>query len=270
MIRGEHLTSEKYIINHLKHLQLDLRHLHLVDQMSNSFWIINIDSIFFSLLLGIAFLMLFYYIAKNMQKVFPGKLQTLIEMIILFVDKSVKDIFQIKDNFIAPLALTIFSWIFLMNLMDLLPIDLLPYIGEYWLHLPALRVVPSADINITLAMSSVVFILIIFYSIKNKGINGLIKELIFHPFPYIYCIPINFILESIILFSKPISLSLRLFGNIYSGELIFILITSLLPWWSQWLLSVPWALFHILIIILQAFIFMVLTIVYLSMTCENM
>ncbi|WWO99523.1 MAG: F0F1 ATP synthase subunit A [Candidatus Dasytiphilus stammeri] len=266
---GENLTSERYIANHLKHLQWDLRTWHLVHRISNKFLIINIDSMFFSLLLGMSFLIFFYYIAKNMKKGIPGKLQTAIEIVFLFVDKTVRDMFQIKDDFIAPLALTIFSWIFLMNFMDLLPIDLLPYIAEYWLHLPALRVVPSADINITLAMSSVVFILIIFYSIKNKGINGFIKELIFHPFPYIYCIPVNFILETVTLFSKPISLSLRLFGNIYAGELIFILISGLLPWWSQWVLSVPWAILHILIIILQAFIFMVLTIVYLSMTCEK-
>lgn len=269
MIRGENFTSERYIANHLKHLQWDLSNFNLVDQISNNFWVINLDSMFFSLLLGISFIMVFYYIAKNMQLGVPGKLQTSIELVFLFVDKTVRDIFPIKDDFIPSLALTIFSWIFLMNLMDLLPIDLLPYIGEYWLHLPALRIVPSTDINITLAMSSVVFILIIFYSIKKKGIKGLIKELIFHPFPYIYCIPVNFILESVTLFSKPISLSLRLFGNIYAGELIFILITGLLPWWSQWLLSVPWAMLHILIIVLQAFIFMVLTIVYLSMACDN-
>ncbi|WWO98961.1 MAG: F0F1 ATP synthase subunit A [Candidatus Dasytiphilus stammeri] len=272
MITGKKLifSSQKYITDHLKHLQWDLSSLHLVDQRSTTtFWIINLDSIFFSLLLGILFLIIFYHIAKNMNHGIPGKLQSTIEIVVMFVNKTVRDIFQIKDDFIPPLALTIFSWIFLMNLMDLLPIDLLPYVGEHLLHLPALRVVPSADINITVGMSIVVFILIIFYSIKNKGIKGLIKQLIFHPFPYIYCIPVNFILETVNLFSKPVSLSLRLFGNIYAGELIFILITGLLPWWSQWLLSVPWAILHILIIVLQAFIFMVLTIVYLSMACDS-
>lgn len=183
---------------------------------------------------------------------------------ILFIDKNVKDMFHGKNKLIAPLSMTVFVWVFLMNTMDLLPVDLLPYIACQVLGIPYLRVVPSADVNITFGMALSVFVLVIYYSIYVHGISGFIKQLIYHPFNYSVCIPINFIFEIISLLSRPISLSLRLFGNMYASELIFILIAGLLPWWCQWVLSVPWAIFHILIIVLQAFIFMVLTIIYLS------
>ena len=173
-----------------------------------------------------------------------------------------------KSKVIAPLALTVFVWVFLMNMMDLIPVDFLPFIGTH-LGLPALRVVPTADVNVTLSMALGVFILILFYSIKMKGVGGFVKELTMQPFIHPVFIPINLILEGVSLLSKPVSLGLRLFGNMYAGELIFILIAGLLPWWSQWVLSLPWAIFHILIITLQAFIFMVLTIVYLSMASEE-
>jgi len=153
--------------------------------------------------------------------------------------------------------------------MDLIPVDFLPYLGTEVFGLPALRVVPTADVNITLSMALAVFVLILFYSIKMKGVGGFVKELTMQPFNHPVFIPINLILEGVSLLSKPVSLGLRLFGNMYAGELIFILIAGLLPWWSQWMLSLPWAIFHILIITLQAFIFMVLTIVYLSMASEE-
>jgi len=234
-----------------------------------TFWTLNIDSIFFSVVLGLLFLLMFRSVAKKATSGVPGKFQTAIELVIGFVHGSVKDMYHGKSKLIAPLALTIFVWVFLMNLMDLLPIDLLPYIGEHIFGLPALRVVPSADVNITLSMALGVFILILFYSIKMKGIGGFAKELTLQPFNHWAFIPVNLILEGVSLLSKPISLGLRLFGNMYAGELIFILIAGLLPWWSQWILNVPWAIFHILIITLQAFIFMVLTIVYLSMASEE-
>src|SRR5690606_8958548 len=173
-----------------------------------------------------------------------------------------------KSKLIAPLALTVFIWVFLMNLMDLIPVDYLPYTAQV-LGIPYLRVVPSADVNITMSMALGVFALIIIYSIKMKGVSGFVKELTLNPFNHWALIPVNLALELVTLLSKPISLGLRLFGNMYAGELVFILIAGLLPWWSQWLLSVPWALFHILVITLQAFIFMVLTIVYLSMASED-
>lgn len=251
-------TPQEYISHHLTQLRV-----------GTGFWSINIDSMFFSILLGVLFLAVFYRVARKATCGDPGKMQTAVELAVGFVDSSVRDMYHGKSKVIAPLALTIFVWVFMMNLMDLLPIDFLPFIGEYVFGFPALRVVPTADVNITLSMALGVFILILFYSIKMKGFVGFTKELTMQPFNHPAFVPINLILEGVSLFSKPVSLGLRLFGNMYAGELIFILITGLLPWWSQWFLSVPWAIFHILIITLQAFIFMVLTIVYLSMASEN-
>jgi F-type H+-transporting ATPase subunit a len=175
---------------------------------------------------------------------------------------------------VAPLALTVFCWVFLMNAMDMLPVDLLPYIAQLIggamgadPHHVYLRVVPSADVNATFAMSLSVMFLIIGFSIKAKGFGGYMHELFSAPFgPKVG--PINFIFQLIELIAKPISLALRLFGNMYAGELIFILI-ALLPWYVQWLLGGPWAIFHILVITLQAFVFMMLTIVYLSLAVED-
>ncbi|AIN47053.1 F0F1 ATP synthase subunit A [Candidatus Palibaumannia cicadellinicola] len=267
---GETTTLKAYICHHLNHLQLDLHNFKLVKASTvASFWVLNIDSMFFSLLLGLIFLVSFYYVAKRATSGIPNKIQTTIELIIDFVNKNVRDIFQMQSKLIAPLALTIFVWIFLMNIMDLLSIDLLPYLAQYIWNLPVLRVVPSADINITFAMALGVFMLILYYSIMIKGIKSFIKELTMQPFNHPIFIPINLILESVSLLSKPISLALRLFGNMYAGELIFILIAGLLPWWLQWIINVPWAIFHIIIVTLQAFIFMVLTIVYLAMATET-
>ncbi|MDU2023582.1 MAG: F0F1 ATP synthase subunit A, partial [Leclercia adecarboxylata] len=238
---SENMTPQDYIGHHLNNLQLDLRTFSLVDPHNPpaTFWTINIDSMFFSVALGLLFLAIFRGVAKRATSGVPGKFQTFIEMIIGFVHGSVKDMYHGKSKVIAPLALTVFVWVFLMNLMDLLPIDLLPFIGEHIFGLPALRVVPSADVNITLSMALGVFILILFYSIKMKGVGGFVKELTLQPFNHWAFIPINLILEGVSLLSKPISLGLRLFGNMYAGELIFILIAGLLPWWSQWILNVP-------------------------------
>ncbi|OMQ20333.1 F0F1 ATP synthase subunit A [Serratia oryzae] len=257
MSAGAINTPQEYIGHHLTHLQI-----------GTGFWSVNIDSIFFSVVLGVVFLAIFRKVAKNATSGVPGKLQTAVELLVGFVDNSVKDMYHGKSKVIAPLALTVFVWVFLMNLMDLIPVDFLPHLGT-WAGLPALRVVPTADVNITLSMALAVFVLILFYSIKMKGIGGFAKELTMQPFNHPLFIPINLILEGVSLLSKPVSLGLRLFGNMYAGELIFILIAGLLPWWSQWVLSLPWAIFHILIITLQAFIFMVLTIVYLSMASEE-
>lgn len=264
------IISKDYIHHHLTHLQLDLHNLSLIKAYNHaySFWIINIDSIFFSFILGIIFLLAFGIIAKNVTSGVPGKFQSFIELIIEFIENNVNDIYHHKNKLIAPLALTVFIWVFLMNLMDLIPIDFIPLIAKYF-GFYNMRIVPSADVNITLSIALSIFILILFYNIKSKGLLGFLKTLSLHPFNHPIFIPINLTLEIISLLSKPMSLSLRLFGNIYAGELVFILIASLLPWWFQWILSVPWALFHILIIVLQAFIFMILTIVYLSMASEK-
>ena len=191
-------------------------------------------------------------------------------MIFEFVDNSVKSIFHGTSRLIAPLSLTVFCWVFLMNLMDLLPIDLLPHPAEL-LGIPYMRVVPSADVNICLSMSVSVFFLIVVFSLAYKGAGGYSRELLLKPFNSWFLAPVNFVLGLVELFSKPLSLGLRLFGNMFAGEMIFILI-ALIPFWYgtlQWVLNVPWALFHILIVTLQAFIFMMLTIVYLSQASEK-
>lgn len=230
------------------------------------FWTLHLDTLFFSALLGAAFILFFKSAAEKATPGVPGLMQNFAEMMVEFVDTQVKDSFHGTSNLIAPLALTIFCWVFLMNCMDLLPVDLLPNVGAA-MGIEYLRAVPTTDLNLTFAMSISVFALIIFYSIKIKGVIGFGKELMFQPFgPWL--LPFNLLLKVVEEIAKPISLGLRLFGNLYAGELIFILIT-LLPWYLQPLLSFPWAVFHILIITLQAFIFMVLTIVYLSMAHED-
>jgi F-type H+-transporting ATPase subunit a len=254
-------SATEYIAHHLTHNNL------LVWGKPGGFWSIHIDTFSISLLLGMVFLLLFTLIAKQAKVENPNKLQLFIEVIVEMVDTQVKDAFHHKNKVIAPLALTIFCWIFLMNLMDLFPVDMISYIN-HWSNNPEAhwRLVPSADINATFAMSIAVFILIIGFSIQYKGLGGWIKELFTAPFgPKLG--PINFIFQLIELIAKPVSLALRLFGNMYAGELIFILI-ALLPWGMQWILGTPWAIFHILIITLQAFVFMVLSIVYLSLATE--
>ncbi len=235
---------------------------------SNDFWVLNLDSIGISILLGILFLVFFRYASKRSTSGVPNKFQCFVEIIFEFVNSSVTGIFKRKSKLIAPLSLTVFMWIFLMNLMDLLPIDLLPEVASV-LGVPYLRVVPSADVNITLSMAVGIFVMIFVFAFKNVGVKGFIKSLTLHPFNHWCFAPINLLLEGVSLLSKPVSLGLRLFGNMYAGEMIFILIALLPLWWIQWVLNVPWALFHILIVTLQAFIFMVLTIVYLSMASEE-
>ncbi|MDY6322402.1 MAG: F0F1 ATP synthase subunit A [Succinivibrio sp.] len=229
---------------------------------------LNLDSLGITVILGVFFLLLFRYAAKKTKSGVPGKFQCFLEMIFCMVRDMASGIFKRKSALIAPLSLTVFAWIFMMNLMDLLPIDLVPETAKF-LGVPFLRVVPSADVNITMAMSCSVFLLIFAFSFKNIGVMGFIKSLTLHPFNHWAFIPVNFVLEGVSLLSKPISLGLRLFGNMYAGEMIFILIALLPLWWIQWTLNVPWAIFHILIVTLQAFIFMVLTIVYLSMASED-
>ncbi|QJC29239.1 F0F1 ATP synthase subunit A [Enterobacteriaceae endosymbiont of Plateumaris rustica] len=269
------LESKNYILHHLQHLQFDLNKFKIISpgEINNSFWIINLDSIFFSLILGLLFLIFFYIckikITKINNNIVPGKFQIACELIINFIYKNVRDIYPTKSILIAPLSLTIFIWIFLMNCMDLIPIDLIPFISNKIFNISTIRYVPSADLNITISMSMVIFILIIFYTIKNKKIFNIIKEFTLHPFNHFIFIPFNLIIEITTLISKPISLSLRLFGNIYSGGIIFILINALIPNYCQWILNVPWAILHILISLLQSFIFMILSIVYISMTLEN-
>ncbi|ENQ5770724.1 F0F1 ATP synthase subunit A [Vibrio fluvialis] len=241
---------------------------HLTFLTSGEGWSgINIDSMIMVWVLGIAFILAFRFAVSKGTKGVPGRFQCFIELIFEFVENIVSEIFLSKDKLIGPLALTIFVWVLLMNAIDLLPIDFIPAITRM-LGIGHFRDLPSADVNITMSMALGVFALVIFYTLKNKGIKGFIKELTTQPFSHPLLYPVNFVLELVTLISKPISLGLRLFGNMYAGEMIFILI-ALMPWWMQWALSVPWALFHILIVVLQAFIFMVLTVVYLGMAVEE-
>ncbi len=242
---------------------------------------IHLDSMLWSIGLGVLFCTIFWMVARKVTSGVPSKTQAAVEIIIEFVDNNVRDSYSGTSKLVAPLALTIFVWIFLMNLMDLMPIDFIPVLAQqigaamgYDPHHVFMKIVPTTDPNVTLGMSFSVFALIIFYSIKEKGLGGFVGELTLHPFSAknpiakIVLIPINFILEFVTLIAKPISLGLRLFGNMYAGELIFVLI-ALMPFWIQWALSVPWAIFHILIITLQAFVFMMLTIVYMSLASST-
>lgn len=256
-------STAEFVQHHLQHLQLNLNNFTFTH---NGFWTLNLDSLAVAIGLGVLFLALFKRIAKHAVNGVPGKLQNFVEILVDFVDKTVKESFHGRSRLIAPLALTIFIWIFLMNFMDLIPVDFLPAIlSIFGVH--AFRSVPTSDPNATFGMSIAVFFLIIYYNFKIKGVRGLGKEVCTAPFgPYLFPLNITFrMLEECV---RPISLSLRLFGNLFAGELIFILV-ALLPWWIQWTFGGVWAIFHILIITIQAFIFMMLTIVYLSMAHES-
>lgn len=257
------VTTTEYIVHHLSHNNVHLSRHHY------SFWAVHIDTLFVSSVLGIIFLLLFISAARRAKVENPGKFQLFIELIVDMVQSQVRDTYHGgKSKVVVPLALTIFCWVFLMNLMDMLPVDLINAITVEVGH-PDIkwRMVPSADVNATFAMSISVLVLIIGYGIMAKGILGWLKEMIGSPFG-IWLAPANLLFNLIELFSKPISLALRLFGNMYAGEMVFILI-ALLPWEAQWILGLPWAIFHILIITLQAFLFMILTIVYLSLATES-
>ena len=243
------------------------------------FTAVHVDSLGWSFGLGAMLMFLFWRAAKRATTAVPTGFQNFVEMIVEFIDNTVKEAFHGRNALVAPLSLTIFTWVFMMNFMDLIPVDVLPTIfGAFGVHY--MKVVPSTDVNITMGMALTVFAMMIYYSIKVKGIGGFVGELTLHPFnaknPVVQAlfIPVNFFLESIALIAKPISLALRLFGNMYAGEMIFILIAlmfsagaflGLLGGVLQW----AWAVFHILVITLQAFIFMMLTIVYLSMAHED-
>ena len=237
------------------------------------FWAFNVDSIGWSVFLGALFLGIFKWaIPKNTDT--PSGLQNFVEMCIEFVDDNVQSLFGSTNNkLIAPLALTVFVWILFMNLMDLVPVDFIPEFAKS-LDIEYFKVVPTTDPNITLGMAFAIFILTIYYSLKIKGTKAFIAELTLHPFGK-WLIPVNFVLEMVNFIAKPISLGLRLFGNLYAGEMIFILIALMLFFNSVLIgmlgigLHLVWALFHILIVALQAFIFMALTIAYLAMAHET-
>lgn len=230
------------------------------------FWALNVDTMVWSLGLGLVFIGLFRKVILSFSADKPGVLQSAIEMTIEFVDGSVKDGFHGANRLIAPLSLTIFVWVVLMNTMDLVPVDLVPWMASC-VGIEYMKIVPTTDLNATFALSMGVFALILFYSVKSKGLGGFLGELALNPFGK-WLMPINLLIEGITLFAKPLSLSLRLFGNLFAGELVFVLIAVLIPAYFQFFASVPWAIFHILVILLQAFVFMMLTIVYLNQAHE--
>ncbi|MBT6538558.1 MAG: F0F1 ATP synthase subunit A [Francisellaceae bacterium] len=251
---SESNSSSDYIQHHLSHF------------VSGG---LNVDTFAVSWVLGIAFLGVFYFSARRATAGVPGPLQNFVEMMLEFVDGLVCETYHGKSKLVGPLSLTIFVWVFLMNFMDLLPVDTLAWLGSHLgLHaIGEFKLVPTADPNLTLGMSLTVFLLVIVFNLKAKGVRGFTKEIFCAPFgPWLF--PINIFLKIVEELAKPLSLGLRLFGNIYAGELIFILI-ALLPWPTQWLLGAPWAIFHILVITIQAFVFMMLSIVYLSMAEDS-
>jgi len=325
-------TSGAYILHHLTYLQLDLRTWKIVENSQN-FWVVNIDSIVFSVLLGLLFVFLFWPMARRADSGVPKGWQNFVEVCTEFVDGQVKDAFHQKSRFVAPMALLVFFWVLFMNIMDLLPVDSLPTAAEA-VGVGHLRVLPSSDPNITLSMSLTVFLLCFWYSFYCKGFMTNAKEALLHPFGK-WMLPVNLLLKVVEEVSKPLSLGLRLFGNMYAGEVIFILLAALtlkyttpahiapltatsfflfalvavvtvglvaygkgaffrgwlpllilplviaagsisgfLPAISggtyfQILFATGWGIFHWLIIALQAYIFMVLTVAYLSMAAEH-
>ncbi|WP_372972392.1 F0F1 ATP synthase subunit A [Marinobacter sp.] len=231
------------------------------------FMAVHVDTMGWSIAMGVLFLGLFRFAAKKATSGQPGGLQNMVEMTVEFVQGIVRDVFHGKNPLIAPLALTMFVWILLMNTLKLIPVDYIPTIAHA-MGLEYFKIVPTTDPNGTFGISIGVFLLILFYSFKVKGPGGFLKELSFTPFNHWALVPFNLVLELLALIIKPVSLALRLFGNMYAGEVVFILI-ALLPLWIQWTLNVPWAIFHILVVTLQAFIFTTLAVVYLSAAHED-
>ena len=289
---GQEKTVSDYIVHHLTNLTYgklpegfdrydghtvgaggEWAFAHGADEIAAmGFNAVHVDSLAWSIGLGVIFCALFRWVAVRASAETPSGLVNFIEMVVEFIDNQVKDTFHGQNKLVAPLALTIFVWVFLMNLMDLIPVDVVPELMVL-VGVEYQKIVPSTDPNITMGMAVGVFILMLYYSIKVKGF-GFAKELALNPFNHWVFIPINLFMEIVGLLAKPFSLGLRLFGNMYAGEMIFILIAALFGAGILWvlpasLLQIGWAIFHILVITLQAFIFMVLTIVYLSMAHED-
>ena len=274
------LTVQEYITHHLSFLTFgkidgSWTFAHTPEEAAEmGFWAINVDTFGWSLLLGAGFLWFFYRVGRTASVENPSGTQNFVEAVVEFVDSRVSETFKYKNELIGPLCLTLLFWILLMNTMDLVPVDLLTSFGFekfaavvfHFEHAP-FKIVPTTDPNITMGMSTLVFFMIIYYSIKNKGLGGFLGELAFHPFGK-WMLPFNLIIEVPTLIAKPVSLGLRLFGNLYAGELLFLLIASMMGLW-QLPAHFVWAAFHLLVIPLQAFVFMMLTIVYLNAAHEK-
>jgi len=274
------LTVQEYITHHLSFLTFgkidgSWTFAHTPEEAAEmGFWAINVDTFGWSLLLGAGFLWFFYRVGRTASVENPSGAQNFVEAVVEFVDSRVSETFKYKNELIGPLCLTLLFWILLMNTMDLVPVDLLTSFGFekfaavvfHFEHAP-FKIVPTTDPNITMGMSTLVFFMIIYYSIKNKGLGGCLGDLALHPFGK-WMLPFNLIIEVPTLIAKPVSLGLRLFGNLYAGELLFLLIASMMGLW-QLPAHFVWAAFHLLVIPLQAFVFMMLTIVYLNAAHEK-
>lgn len=254
-------TSTEYIVHHLTNLHV-----------GQGFWSLHLDTLIVSGLIGIAVFGLMAMAARRATSGVPGGLQNFVEMVVSMVDTQVRDTFHARSDLVTPLAITIFVWVFMMNAVDLIPVDFLPVIvhaagAEHF------KFVPTTDPNLTFAMSITVFLLMLGFNIKFKGVGGFLHEALTVPFGK-WLFPVNLLFRIIEDIAKPISLALRLFGNMYAGEMVFILLAVWAGAGFLWApfsatLSLGWALFHILIITLQAFIFMMLTVVYMSMAAES-
>ena len=277
-------TAGEYIIHHLTHLQ-NAKPKAVVD-----FSVFSYDSLFFSILLGVVGCWVLWLAARKASSGVPGRFQAAVELLVEMVDSQAKGIVHNAESrkFVAPLALTIFVWIFLLNAMDLLPVDLLPFLWEniyaaagHDPHHAYLRVVPTADLSITMGMSVAVLLICIYYNIKIKGLGGWIHELFTAPFGNHWALyPFNFAMQMIEFVAKTVSHGMRLFGNMYAGELIFLLIALMGGAWSlsatgiglavgHIIAGTVWSIFHILIITLQAFVFMMLALVYLGQAHDH-
>ncbi len=266
MATGKELTPTEYIGHHLTH------GVHKIGD--GGFWTLNFDSIAVAILLGFVGIGSIWWVVRGATSGVPNKRQAFVELLFTFVDDQVKSIFRHGDrnSFIAPTALTVFVWVLLMNSMDFLPVDIVAW-GTHKFTEHGFRIVPTADVNTTFALALTVFALMIFFSIKVKGLGGWLHELLVTPFGK-WLFPLNLLFNAIEYLSKPLSHSLRLYGNMYAGELIFLLLwtwaaTGLIGTFFGFVLGVGWAIFHILIVALQAYIFMMLTIVYLAMAHEH-
>ncbi|WP_339885765.1 F0F1 ATP synthase subunit A [Vreelandella maris] len=274
MAAGNEVSTTYYIQHHLQNLTFGNHPVngwslaHSAEEASEmGFWAIHLDTMGWSIAMGLLFIWIFRKAGKMATTGVPGGLQNAVEMVVEFVEDMIKGTFKGHNPLIAPLALTLFVWILFMNTLKIIPVDYFPVLFSK-LGVDYMKIVPTTDVNATLGLALGVFGLILYYSFKVKGVGGFAKELSLTPFNHWALIPFNLLLEIVALLVKPFSLAMRLFGNMFAGEVIFILI-AMLPFWAIWVLDVPWAIFHILIVVLQAFIFTVLSVVYLSAAHEH-
>ena len=277
MAKEGELGTVEYIQHHLTNLCIG--NCDPVTHKGMGFYALHLDTLFFSVVLGMIMVFFAWRLGRQVSVEAPNGLLNVVETLVEFVNQQISDVFAKKaPALIGPLALTILVWVFLMNSMDLVPVDLLPEIGKL-LGVDYLKVVPTTDLNATFALSLSVFAMIIFYNIKVKGLVGYLKAFLFHPFGK-FAVPVNIVMTLIEEIAKPLSLALRLFGNLFAGELVFLLIALIggtlavgfaaFFWFPlQIVLDLGWLIFHLLVVTLQAFIFMVLTIVYLGMAHEE-